>query len=125
MSLSFSSGPVTAPVQPNRTCYDEPAKQAHKRRVAAFFRVTLKQLAEVGAYTGTVRFNAGGIAVWGETYLKVSLNGVLVVESYDTHMGMLVRQTNGSRSGRNHYVHSQKQLVAIIQQLAAAPFAAF
>jgi hypothetical protein len=49
-----------------------------------------------------------------------------VVEAYDTPMmGILVRQWDGRNSGRNNYVKTLEQFVAMVQQLASKPFVRF
>ena len=108
--------------QPNTYCYNEVAKGSQTRSMRAFYRKAAKLMP---SFEFKVRFNAGGIAVWGETYAKISLNGAPVVEAYDTSMGLLVRQWDGRNSGRNHYVKTLEQFVVLAEQLAAAPFVRF
>jgi hypothetical protein len=108
--------------QPRAYCYDESAKDNQSRNIRRLYRKAQKALP---TFTFKVHFNRGGIAVWGETYAKISQDGKPLVEAYDTSMGLLVRQWDGRNSGRNHYVTTLDQLVALIQQLAAQPFVRF
>ena len=110
------------PKQPNEYCYNEWAKKQLAASNKRFFRLAAKQLPEF-QFKG--HFSAGGIAVWGEVYAKISQGGVPKVEAYNTEMGMLVRQWDGRNSGRNHYVQNMEQFVKLVKQLAAAPFVRF
>lgn len=108
--------------QPKPYCYNETAKDSQSRSVRSLYRKAQKELP---TFTFKVHFNRGGIAVWGETYAKISLNGAPVVEAYDTSMGLLVRQWDGRNSGRNHYVKTVEQFVSLVQTLSAQPFVRF
>lgn len=48
-----------------------------------------------------------------------------VVEAYDTHMGILVRQWDGRNSGRNHYVKTLEEFVLLVRELASREFVRF
>ena len=115
--------------QPNLYCYNETAKDSQSRSVRSLYRKALKALNSVAIPTETydmnVRFNRGGIAVWGETYAKITRNGFPVVEAYDTSMGLLVRQWDGRNSGCNHYVTTLEQFVELVINLANTPFVRF
>lgn len=123
---------MTIPKQPALTCYDNPAKQAQSRAIRKVYRQAAKQLSE---FKIDVRFNPGGIAVWGETYAKIYARrledytfvtpSVPVVEAYDTSMGLLVRQWDGRNSGANHYVQTVEQFVSLARELASRPFVRF
>lgn len=113
---------MKAPQQPNLYCYNEPAKKAQSLAMHRFYRAAQKLLPE---FTFKIHFNPGGIAVWGETYLKVYLNDKPVVEAYDTSMGLLTRQWDGRNSGRNHYVQDLSVFVGLVRELAAKAFVRF
>jgi hypothetical protein len=113
---------MQAPKQPNMYCYNEPAKKAQTQAMRRFYRAAQKALPE---FSFKVHFNAGGIAVWGETYAKISLNGQPVVEAYDTSMGLLTRQWDGRNSGRNIYVSELDQFTGLVRELASKPFVRF
>ena len=91
------------PKQPLPYCYNNEAKQTHSQNVKRFYRTAQRSLP---GFTFQVHFNKGGIAVWGETYAKISritsaetisgsvglaefVETVAVVEAYDTPNGML------------------------------------
>jgi hypothetical protein len=115
--------------QPKAYCYNNDAKMRQSRSMRAAYRKALKALNSVAIpteeYGMTVHFNPGGIAVWGETYAKITRNGFPVVEAYDTSMGLLVRQWDGRNSGRNHYVTTLDQFVNLVLNLANTPFVRF
>ena len=111
-----------APVQPQTFCYDEPAKQRQSQAMRCFYRAAQKQLPE---FTFKIHFNPGGIAVWGETCLKVYRNGFPVVEAYDSSIGLLTRQWDGRNSGANHYVRDLATFVRLVRELASKPFVRF
>lgn len=105
------------------------AKQAQSSAMRRVYRQAQKQLPE---FVFKVHFNKGGIAVYGETYAHICavdnslpLGKRPVVEAYDTSMGLLVRQWNGSNSGANHYVQTLEQFVSLIKELASKPFVRF
>jgi hypothetical protein len=110
------------PQQPSMMCYNEPAKATQSRNMRKMYREAAKELP---AFSFAVHFNRGGIAVWGETYAKISLDGRPVVEAYDTAMGLLVRQWDGHNSGMNHYVQTLERFVSLVQSLSAKPFVRF
>lgn len=111
------------PRQPNMYCYNETAKDSQSRSIKRIYRHVQKQLPD--GFVLKSHFNRGGIAVFGETYAKIYLNGAPVVEAYDTSMGLLVRQWDGRNSGRNIYVDTVDSFVATIRQLSAMPFVRF
>jgi len=115
---------LVAPFQPRSYAYDNNAKLTHSRAVRAFYRAAQRELRGDG-FTFKTYFNPGGIAVWGETYLKVYRDGKPIVEAYDTNMGMLVRQWDGHYSGHNHYVSNLFPFVFMVRELAAKPFVRF
>jgi hypothetical protein len=117
------------PKQPSMLCYNDQAKLAHSRNIRSVYRQASKLLPE---FTFKVHFNKGGIAVWGETSAHICavdnslpLGERPVVEAYDTSMGLLVRQWNGSNSGGNHYVQTLEQFVNLVKELANKPFVRF
>ena len=115
--------------QPNATATTKPQKPANRAACAPCTSKALKALnshaVPTEAYDMNVHFNRGGIAVWGETYAKITRNGFPVVEAYDTSMGLLVRQWDGRNSGRNHYVKTLDQFVNLVLNLANQPFVRF
>lgn len=113
---------IKAPQQPQMYCYDEPAKQKHSQAMRRFYRAAQKQLPE---FDFAVRFNPGGVAVWGETYAKIRRDGQPVAEAYDTSMGLLTRQWDGRNSGRNQYVNDLEAFVRLVRELSAKPFVRF
>lgn len=123
---------MTIPKQPALTCYDNTAKQTQSRKIRSVYRQAAKLLSE---FKIEVRFNPGGIAVWGETYAKIYARRLEdytfvtpsqpVVEAYDTSMGLLVRQWDGRNSGANHYVQTLEQFVSLARELASRPFVRF
>lgn len=114
---------MNAPIQLGLLCYNENAKQEQTRSAKRFFRAALRHLPI--SFSQTLHFNRGGIAVWGETYCKLYLEGKPVVEAYDTSMGILVRQWDGRNSGHNNYVQSLEGFVRMVEQLASRPFVRF
>ncbi len=112
-----------APRTPCSYCYNELKKESLHRAMKRFYRRVGKALDP--HFSVKLHFNPGGIAVWGEVYMKISVGGRPVVESYNTSMGILVRQWDGNNSGRNVYVSSLEELVSQINALAAAPFKRF
>lgn len=113
---------VYAPEQPAMYAYNEPAKDAQSRKVRKFYNAAQKLLPE---FEFVVRYNRGGIAVWGETYAKIYRNGKPEIEAYDTSMGLLTRQWDGRNSGHNHYVKTLEQFVDLVKALADKPFVRF
>jgi hypothetical protein len=113
---------MLAPKQPQMYCYDDAAKKRNSLAMRRFYRAAAKQLPE---FTFKVHFNAGGIAVWGETYAKIYRDGKPVVEAYDTSMGVLIRQWDGRNSGHNHYTYQLDSFVFFVRELAAKPFVRF
>lgn len=111
-----------APEQPAMYAYNEPAKDRQSRKVRSFYKAAQAQLPE---FEFVVRYNRGGIAVWGETYAKIYSGEQPVVEAYDTTMGMLVRQWDGRNSGHNHYAKTLDQFVELVRSLANKPFVRF
>lgn len=136
----------TIPKTPSLGGYPSPeAKQGQSRAIRKAYREANKLLPE---FIFKVHFNKGGIAVYGETYAKIFLkneyatealkanrqiphkldtvsDAMPVVEAYDTSMGLLVRQWNGSNSGANHYVQTLEQFVSLVKELASKPFVRF
>ena len=100
---------MNAPM-PDRSyyCPGNSAKQAQSRAMRRFYKAASKQLP---GFQFETHFNPGGPAVWGETYAKLYLNDRPVIEAYDTHMGILVRQWDGRNSGHNNYVQTLEQFV--------------
>ena len=115
---------LTAPIQKQMFCYNETAKDAQSRAVRKFFREAQKELSGRGL-TFKTHFCRGGVAVWGETYLRVYRNGAPILEAYDTSMGLLVRQWDGRNSGANHYVSNLVSFVLMSLELIEKPFVRF
>ena len=86
-----------------RYCYDETAKQ----RKAWEYRSKLRKVAhELGLAKGQydLRFNPGGIAVWGEVTLHT--DSLYIQASYGCDLGVLVRTCKGRKDytgGMNHW----------------------
>ena len=59
---------MNIPTQPRAYCYNEPAKKAQSAAIRRVYRAAAKHLSD---FRIEVRFNPGGIAVWGETYAKI------------------------------------------------------
>jgi hypothetical protein len=117
------------PKQSNVLYPSPEAKLAQSQAIRRVYRQASKLLP---GFVIKAHFNKGGIAVYGETYGKiynacVSVNGesIPVAEAYDTSMGLLVRQWDGSHSGANHYVQTLEQFVALVKELASKPFVRF
>lgn len=85
-------------------CYDENAK----RRIASQFKAQLRKVATALGLDKDqydLRFNPGGIAVWGEVTLHTDKWYVQASRGCD--MGVLVRTCKGRRDytgGMNHYL---------------------
>lgn len=85
-------------------CYDEPAKKA----AASKFKTALRKVAKALSLTTEqydLRFNPGGIAVWGEVTLHTDTVYIQASKGYD--MGVLVRTCKGRKDytgGRNNYL---------------------
>lgn len=86
-----------------RYCYDESAK----RRKASLYK---RQLRDVARAMGLdkdqydLRFNPGGIAVWGEVILHTDI--LYIQASYGCDLGVLVRTCKGRKDytgGTNHW----------------------
>ena len=102
--------------------YDDPAKRRRSLAMRRFYRAAQRTLPE---FTFKVRYNPGGIAVWGETYAHIYRGETPVVEAYDTSMGLLTRQWDGRNSGHNRYVGSLEAFVLLVRELASKPFVRF
>lgn len=75
-------------------CYDENAK----RRVASRFKSQLRKVAEAMGLDKSeydLRFNPGGIAVWGEVTLHCE--HVYIQASHGCDLGVLVRACEGRK----------------------------
>jgi hypothetical protein len=108
-------------------CYDETAKDANKRKQAKFLRAASKQLS---AFKMDFKFNPGGIAVWGEHWVKIYLGSQPVIEAIVEQGYTIVRQWDGKRSGHNHQIPQQDRLnpekfATMVIALANRPFVAF
>lgn len=108
-------------------CYDETAKNENKRVQASFLRKVAKLLPNFKVESW---FNPGGIAVWGEHWVKIYNGDMPVIEAIVEKGYTIVRQWDGNRSGHNHQLPQQDRLnvekfVAMAQALAARPFVAF
>src|ERR1700734_541030 len=87
-----------------RYCYDDKAKRCY----ASKYRGALRKLAlalglDKSQYD--LRFNPGGIAVWGEVTLHTDTRYVQVSHGHD--LGILARTCNGRRDytgGTNHWL---------------------
>jgi len=115
---------MKAPIQSGILYPTPESKKAQSRKVKRFFVEASKLLGT--SFEFHIRFNAGGIAVWGETYAKIYQGGKPVIEAYDTSMGILTRQWDGNHSGGNHYVVTDTDgFVDLVKQLATKPFVRF
>lgn len=108
-------------------CYDETAKNANKLKQARFLRAVAKELA---AFKVEFKFNPGGIAVWGEHWVKIYRGSQPVIEAIVERGYTIVRQWDGNHSGHNHQLPQQDRLnpekfAAIAIALANRPFVAF
>jgi hypothetical protein len=73
-----------------------------------------------------VDFNAGGPAVWGEHWIKITQKGAPVAEAFEHEsLGVCVRQWDGRRSGVNQWVQTIEDVVVLVRQSREAPFRAF
>lgn len=86
-----------------RYCYNDEYKQIKAREYKAQLRKVAKALGLVrGQYD--LRFNPGGIAVWGEVTLHT--DKLYIQASYGCDIGVLVRTCKGRRDytgGMNHW----------------------
>lgn len=99
-------------------CYDAGAKQ----KKASQFRSILRKVAnELGLPKGSydIRFNPGGIAVWGECTLHA--DSVYVQMSAGMDLGVMVRYCNGRRDytgGINRWVSWRNASIESIAAMA-------
>lgn len=88
-------------------CYDDAAKTAFATKAKTALRKVAKALGLAkGQYD--LRFNPGGIAVWGEITLHTDNWYIQVSEGHN--LGVLVRTCKGREDyvgGRNHYLPTQ------------------
>lgn len=104
-------------------CYDEIAKDQNKRVLAKFIRAAAKLAPE---FKFEARFNPGGIAVWGEHWVKVTREGQPVVEAIVEKGYTIVRQWDGRNSGRNIQIKRDPAVFALeVRAQAAKPFVRF
>lgn len=102
-----------------RYCYDDKAKQA----TASQYKCALRKVAKsLGLNTGQydLRFNAGGIAVWGEVTLHTDTHYIQASSDHD--MSVLIRTCKGRKDysgGPNHYA-STKLLLTRPDMFAAS-----
>jgi hypothetical protein len=104
-------------------CYDDIAKMEVRREQARFMRKVVKLLTD---FEIEFRFNPGGIAVWGETYVKIVREAQPVVEACLSKDHSYIRQWDGRHSGRNITLNdnSPEVFAGLVNKLAAAPFRA-
>jgi hypothetical protein len=77
------------------------------------------------------RFNPGGVAVWGETWVKIQHEAKPVVEACLSKDFSYIRQWDGRNCGRNISLSSNPHtggpsaIAKLVRELAAKPFRAF
>lgn len=104
-------------------CYDEDAKQKQCRVREKFIRLVAQQLSE---FEVKARFLAGGVAVWGEHWVKITRNGLPVVEAIVAEDYTIVRQWDGQSSGRNVSIPRDAEAFArTVRAEADKPFRRF
>lgn len=108
-------------------CYDSNKKKSHRRACEAFLREAAKQLP---GFQISSHFCAGGIAVWGETWVKITQDGKPVVEAIVARDYTIIRQWDGKRSGCNRQLGSEHRrdpakFAQMVRTLATPPFLAF
>lgn len=85
-------------------CYNDPAKKAAASKFKSALRKVAKALGlQAGQYD--LRFNPGGIAVWGEVTLHTDT--VYIQASNGHSLGVLVRTCKGRKDytgGRNNWL---------------------
>jgi len=124
-----SAKPVPlVPLPPQTSCYDEEAKAQYRSESDAFFRAFARELKiHIPSAKVRVKWNPGGIAVWGNSGAEVSIDGEAVVEAFISEsLGLCVRQlriNDGRRqAGRNNWAKSLNQGVELAVKLAGEEF---
>jgi hypothetical protein len=105
------------------TCYNESAKKSESLKQASVMRKVRKALPE---FKIDFKFNPGGIAVWGDTWVRVYEDNQPKVEACLGKDRSYIRQWDGRNSGRNHFINMDvDQIVSMINSLASQPFRRF
>jgi len=114
-----SAGDTAIPHPPlGADSYDPATKTAYRLTRAAFWRALRRIVRGAHPAIGMrLAFNPGGIAVWGDFHLYITVNGAPVLEAFDseTMEAICVRSWNGTRSGPNQWADTRDGVVALIE----------